>query len=411
MLRSSKPGLEGVSGSTVRPEFAGVVRTHARFQSIQILRGVAVAMVLFMHTPVLLPGTMTWWAGPHGTFRHINFSAGVDVFFAISGFVVGRLLLADLAGLGRRERVRRAVRFWSRRAFRLWPTAWLWLVLVYVLSVALPLPDEMRPEKEFPMMLAGIGMFADLRLYHATFDHFDSGIQAHYWSLSLEEQFYLLMPLLLILVPRRALLTMILLLVVWYLVPANVITRSTFRCESLIAGVGLATVEGAAAWRWLGRGVVAIGRVGRAVAVVGSCVAAMWLSGVGYSERLLGVKLVLVEPVLLACVCVMLVAGAASGEDMARRLGRWRDAGLVRRPLLWLGERSYVLYVVHPPAYSLTHYAMVHFYPVKRQPGSHVAVEVLIAAGLLLMLTEATARLVEQPLRRMGRQAAPDRRL
>ena len=81
---------------------------------IQALRGLAVLIVVMFHSEVLLPGGFV----------------GVDVFFVISGFVIGRLLVAELTSRGRVS----LSAFYVRRARRILPP--LALMLVVVLAAA-----------------------------------------------------------------------------------------------------------------------------------------------------------------------------------------------------------------------------------------------------------------------------------
>ena len=97
-----------------------------RIMDIELLRGIAVLGVLFHHlqdslfaAPVPLLQAITAWGQPWW---------GVDLFFAISGFVIARSLIPALQGCSTRQEYWQQTRnFWLRRAFRLLPSAWLWL--------------------------------------------------------------------------------------------------------------------------------------------------------------------------------------------------------------------------------------------------------------------------------------------
>jgi len=144
------------------------------------LRALAVYLVVAFHTGL---------GGFRGGF------VGVDVFFVLSGFFVTSILLRDLAASGRID----GPRFYARRVRRLLPAA---LVALFVIAIAYAIvatPAE---------MLDALGGFRAACLYVANWyfirqstDYFAANINAspvlHFWSLAVEEQFYLLWPMLL----------------------------------------------------------------------------------------------------------------------------------------------------------------------------------------------------------------------
>jgi peptidoglycan/LPS O-acetylase OafA/YrhL len=146
---------------------------------IQALRAVAVLAVVTNH---VWPHTVT------GGY------VGVDVFFVISGFLITGHLLREVDAGGR---IRLAA-FWARRARRLLPASLLVLLTTLVLSMAL------LPETLWGTVLRQVGASAlyvqNWALAADSVDYFASQQQAspvtHFWSLSAEEQFYLVWPLL-----------------------------------------------------------------------------------------------------------------------------------------------------------------------------------------------------------------------
>jgi peptidoglycan/LPS O-acetylase OafA/YrhL len=121
---------------------------------------------------------------------------GVDVFFVISGYLITSHLRREIGATGRVT----LSRFWSRRAMRLLPAAVL--VLLFCLCVtAFVLPTSMRVAN-FRQIGAAGAYFVNWLLAANGTDYFHSEDSAtmvrHYWSLSVEEQFYLVWPLLLL---------------------------------------------------------------------------------------------------------------------------------------------------------------------------------------------------------------------
>jgi peptidoglycan/LPS O-acetylase OafA/YrhL len=154
------------------------VRRSTTRQDVQGLRGVAVAMVVAEHARLALPGGFT----------------GVDVFFVISGFVITTVLLRDLDNgtFGFR-------RFWSRRARRLLPAAAVVLVSTAVGTAFLLSPFGTQQQAGGTGAAAALGL-GNVALYAISADYFSEHVQLnpylHTWSLGVEEQYYLVFPVL-----------------------------------------------------------------------------------------------------------------------------------------------------------------------------------------------------------------------
>ncbi len=165
---SERPGPRS-GGSRFRPEVQG-------------LRAVAVLLVLVYHlNPDLLPGGYV----------------GVDVFFVISGFLITSLLLREVREHGRVS----LAGFYVRRVKRLLPAATV--VLLATGAAALVLLPVTRLGDTAWQTLASAAYVENLYLADQTLDYLaaetaPSPVQ-HFWSLSVEEQFYLLWPLLFVL--------------------------------------------------------------------------------------------------------------------------------------------------------------------------------------------------------------------
>lgn len=143
------------------------------------LRAVAVLAVLAFHLEI---------GGFDGGFL------GVSLFFTLSGFLITQLLVGEHTTSGRIA----LGRFWGRRFRRLMPAALTALVLVAVVSLTTDVFDGRRLRGD---LLAGVGYVANWRFasgsqsYTDLFTTTPSPIQ-HFWSLAIEEQFYVLFPLL-----------------------------------------------------------------------------------------------------------------------------------------------------------------------------------------------------------------------
>jgi peptidoglycan/LPS O-acetylase OafA/YrhL len=151
---------------------------HSTRSDIQGLRGIAVILVIIGHVyPSVLPGGFI----------------GVDVFFVISGYVITQ----QLKSLWVTDRMKTITIFYTRRILRILPSALL-VVLVSVLSTRTFLGPV------FGLQASADGFWSTVFLANFHFaalsqDYFASGapqsVLQHFWSLSIEEQFYLVWPL------------------------------------------------------------------------------------------------------------------------------------------------------------------------------------------------------------------------
>ncbi|BBH17402.1 acyltransferase [Nocardioides baekrokdamisoli] len=146
---------------------------------IQALRALAASMVVLFHVwPALVPGGY----------------AGVDVFFVISGYLITAHLLTERERHGRIH----FGAFWARRARRLLPAAYT-VIVVSAIGVLLWIPLGERVVN-FRELVASSAYFENWRLAHDAVDYLAQAnapsVIQHYWTLSVEEQFYLVWPLL-----------------------------------------------------------------------------------------------------------------------------------------------------------------------------------------------------------------------
>ena len=368
---------------------------HGRIADIELLRGIAVIFVLIEHTRT----NLLFWTDGNGMrlYYYFGFWTGVDLFFAISGFVIARSLLPALAATGGATQFfNAALAFWVRRAWRLLPSAWLWLALILVASL---LFNSSGAFQSFRSNLEGT-IAAMLDVYNfrmvTVFGRFETGASFPYWSLSLEEQFYILLPLV-VFMSRR-----------WlpYVIGAGIVaqlflTRSgshavgglllnQLRSDALMLGVLIAIWSRHPTWR-LFEPVGLRSRPIAGLAILAFLV--LCLAVVGSRD----LHLVSFQVGLIALVSAVLVFVASYDRDYLC------PPGPAKRLMLWVGSRSYALYLIHIPAYFLTREIWLRIELAGTQfDGTYTLRFILTAGALLIAFAELNYRYVELPLRRRG---------
>lgn len=358
-----------------------------RIMDIEVLRAIAVLGVLFHHLqgslftdPVPLLEKIHAWAQPWW---------GVDLFFAISGFVIARSLIPALRGCTTRQEYWQQTRdFWLRRAFRLLPSAWLWLALMLLACLFLNRSGAFGTlTANLQATLAGIFQYANFR-FADSFFHYEYGSSFVYWSLSLEEQFYLLFPLL-IMVCRKHLVWALLALVAVQLFTLRTPLLMVVRTDALALGVLLAMWSAQPSYRrwqptllrrpWAGVGVLM---------VIGLLLSYMATDRFTFVNYRIGV---------IAVLSAVLVWIASYNRDYLM------PAGGVQRVLAWVGSRSYGIYLIHIPAYQLARELVFRLQSAGLpSPAGHPIVTLLLAFGLIVLLSELNYRFIEMPMRNRG---------
>ena len=363
-----------------------------RIVDIELLRAVAVVMVLVEHVPLNL---VTWPNSPMDyMLAYCRTWTGVDLFFAVSGFVIGRTVLPLVhTAPDHPAYLRATLAFWTRRAWRLLPSAWLWLLIPLLASAFFNRSGLFGTTgATYADAVAAILQVANFRLAEG-WGHAPHTVLFPYWSLSLEEQFYLVLPCLVFLARRRLPLIMAALLA-WQFLPVTSVTGMATRTGAIAAGVLLAHWSGSDSWAVCEPHGLAKSRVCR-LALLGGGI--LLLGALGSDV----IKIVSFREALIAVIAAGLVWVASYDRGYLSR-------GLFpRAPMLWLASRSYSLYLIHVPTYVATREIWVRLSPPGTVFGGTYTIRYsLTALTLLLVLSELNHRLVEQPLRRHGARVA-----
>ena len=335
--------MKDASGCTVGAHIAG----------LDGLRALAVALVVIDHATNRFPGG----------------GVGVAVFFVLSGYLITSLLIRERDWS---DRIHLGM-FYARRALRLWPA------LLVMLAVCVILGAEPSAAAISALYLTDI-----VSIVGRAVTPF-----GHTWSLGVEEQFYLVWPLLLIFIGARRKVALVALAfatlgsivgcALWtaYSLEATGevglgIFNPAWQAHGLLFGCVLALAGGslrlAKADAWAGIAGLAVVGIAVGATITVQLHAALWWNVVAE---------------LVAVVAIVALRSEGGGP-------------FVWRPVVWLGERSYAVYLWHMPLIILI-----------------AARGVPLAAGVAVLLSllavERSARYVEAPFLRMKSRLHPVR--
>ncbi|ESY48785.1 acyltransferase family protein [Mesorhizobium sp. RSR380A] len=343
---------------------------------IEGLRALAVAGVIAFHFGFTgLPGGFT----------------GVDIFFVISGYLITKHLLAEITETRRLN----LWRFYARRARRLLPAS-LFVILATLVAGAFILSPEEQSLYSRGAMFASAYMI-NLWLIRWLFDYFAADAASnpfvHFWSLSVEEQFYLAWPALLALAAwlrpgkRGAILVIGIAGLVSFAVCAWLTTVSQpwafyfspLRVWEFAAG-GLASMVPQQVWQNRPRLAAPLAWLGLAL------IAGAYLS---FSEEAPFPGFLALVPV--AGTVLLLLAGSAHAQQ-GQSAEKSPSAALALPPLQWVGKLSYSLYLWHWPVIVYATMVVPELSPLGR----------LACLALTLALSVFTYHVIENPIRRNG---------
>ncbi|MCP5182059.1 MAG: acyltransferase [Pseudomonadales bacterium] len=334
-------------------------------EEIDGLRALAVIPVVFFHAG------FSGFAGGY---------VGVDVFFVISGYLITSLLLADCD-----DQRFSIMRFYERRARRILPALLAVILLCIPVAWLVMVPDALV---EFGHSVVAVITFVSNVLFWTENSYFGDAAEVkpllHTWSLAVEEQYYLLFPVVVLLLHRLARhhLTAVLVVTVvagltlaeygWHRWPHDVFFLTPFRAWELLAG----SAVGAFLWQ---RRSLPAGNVWLSLLGLGLIAAAIGL----YDSTTPFPGIYGLAPVAGTCLLILF----ATGNHGVVRLLR-------SRPLVQVGLLSYSLYLWHQPLFAFARLLDVH-------PPSLVVYLALIVLSFLLAWL--SWRFVEAPFRNRAR--------
>jgi len=296
------------------------------------LRFFAFLLVFFFHA-------LQW--SPWGNWPIIRFGfLGVPIFFVLSGFLIGGILL-DLKAKQRQGYglLAKLKTFYIRRALRIFPVYYLFIGILVLLMVLSGQSDPIARE-DVPWHLAYLTNFRSF------FVGMDRIRQGHFWSLAVEEHFYMLAPLIVLVVSRATLVRLLAGIILAVAAARFAIYRagsardfwvlSPMQFDLLGLGIATAIIDRHGSFYRIGaRGLRILGIVGAAFFVL--YVRRFYLGRPG-----IGVIYATFGPLSLG------VATAALVLTLWQEPTRWFARVMAFRPFAYFGQISYGLYLFHP---------------------------------------------------------------
>ncbi|WP_353935766.1 acyltransferase family protein, partial [uncultured Corynebacterium sp.] len=378
------------------PVESAAVRKNARTRlrlvpGLDGLRGLAVlAVVIYHFFGDVLPGGYL----------------GVDMFFVLSGFLITSLLVREFRVTGRIS----LKDFWVRRFRRILPAAVTVLVICTAIVAAIGGDLAVGIREQFLGTLFFVNNWTQIATSQSYFADNEIQVFAHYWSLAVEEQFYLIWPLL--------------------IAGLFIVVRRYPRRVPIIVSVVLAAASAVAMWFiytpgedptrvYYGTDTHAFGLlIGAALSLIitsthSDPAADSWPS----SRRAGAIAAQVLAPLALLAYLAQLIFMTddleftyRGGLMLTSVLGALMLWGVVRdaRPLTWLfsttvmrwlGQRSFSLYLWHWPLIMI----LIALFDSKRE---HAWVWGLVALPLSFLLAEISYQFIENPFRRGGYKKA-----
>ena len=324
-MASSAPNLE---------QAARRASSSGHLPALDGIRGLAIIWVVLHNTTDLLPPTL------HGAWHVLAFLVhpgwiGVQLFFALSGF----LITGGLLDTQRATNYFRA--FYARRALRILPLYYTVLVLLLIVA----------PELHSGPTLLQVNAKQKLSLWLFTINwtHAEPYGFGHFWSLAVEEQFYLFWPFIVHRLSARRLFAVCVYIALSALVMRGIMvfsgasswtvyTATTSRLDALaLGGAGACLLRIPAARAWLASRLTAVNLAALALFVVGVPITRAYDTN--------AIQCQIFGYTLLALCCATLVSTAAAGGEQARRTILARV--LCWAPLRSCGKYSYAIYIFH----------------------------------------------------------------
>lgn len=368
------------------------ITKKGRIDDIEALRAIAVLFVVVAHAHWLIP------SGIYDTAdRYIALWSGVDLFFAISGFVIARDFLPRLTATRNNEAFwNEAIAFWTRRVFRIWPTSCAWLFIILVLSILFQGTNTFSSVRSnLASVTASLMQVQNIHqwLCIKTKTYAECGDAMLWWSLSLEEQFYIALPIVAFIFKKRLTTFLLFLFAVQAFMPRDVWGFLwAIKTDAIAGGILLSIFASTTHYEMIRRELVKH-KIFGIFFILLMIVMLMTVPTGGTKLPIAPFDTGLVA--IVSCVAVLYASLNANFLTSNR---------IARIIFLWVGSRSYAIYLIHFPMMILSKAIWQFIEPANVALDHHFYFRLFATWMILtLALAELNFRILERPIRLMGR--------
>lgn len=368
-------------------EFCNENRAFERNLEIDRLRAVAILITMYVHLDfVMLGASQAYTASKAFVEPH----SGVYLFFVISGFVIAQSLIPDLDRSSSKSAILLA--FWCKRSTRILPLALTWIIIPLILCLIYNSRSMFNTiENNITGALAAALFVFN---FHVTIFN-PTSIFGVYWSLSVEEQFYLLFPpfLLLIIGYQKRMVGLALAAIALAFLPSQLMA---FRADGIIYGVLLFLLLNRRNGLPNSVSTPKIAKDGRSLwltLITTIAILALFLAGPLAERYGLNVMFSPLIPSLISAFLVWVAVGSNNHVlPVSYKLSQMFD---------WVGTRSFGLYLIHIPAFMIAGETTWRLQMFDTPLGRGV-----ISAMIMIAITELSYQFMEYPIRNWGKKKA-----
>ncbi|MBW4239800.1 acyltransferase [Enterobacter roggenkampii] len=354
---------------------------------IEVLRAIGIIFVIMAH----LNGFITWNPGwLNHLYSHTYFWGGVDLFFCVSGYVITKSLVSLFNETNNIVYWNNVFAFWVRRFYRLVPAAMFFLLIKVVISAFI------LGTKYFGNLPANVIDFvtqafhlSNFRYYYCVNGLSECGANSIYWSLSLEEQFYILFPIAIFLLRKNVIYLLAAMIAIQFPIERPMFSLGwVIRSDAISWGCLIALLSNTKYFKLMMPNLM--NKMAFRVVVV-----IMMLSGLAIFARGMVVPFYIGA---MAIPCAVLVWLASYNCGLLFRSVR------NNRTLLWIGSRSYSIYLTHSIGYySIYHYLIAYNGEVSGKDTFRI---LFLGTLATVFLAEFSYRVIEDPIRKIGKKVA-----